>query len=273
MDLNGIYASVNFPFVLAGIRRDSACSRRPRIPDLAMAAVRAWNQWHLEDGPGPPRAHHSLPDSVAPRSRGRRCDDARKRRARVPGDLVQRGPEQAWPSHHPLRHWDPIHAGLRRDRDGGQPSHRFFRFVTVHHPDAPPDVPGVLFFAYAIFAAVDWLFSRVSACATPTSRSAFPREESAGCPPCSTGSTTWTATTECTEHGPVIFSPAEVLQTELLVLRSGGPVSLRPAPHRIGVDHILLESDYPHSDSTWPETNASSHAEIGGLPDSRHPAR
>ena len=24
--------------------------------------------------------------------------------------------------------------------------------------------------------------------------------------------------------------------------------------HRIGVDHILVESDYPHADSSWPDT-------------------
>ena len=26
--------------------------------------------------------------------------------------------------------------------------------------------------------------------------------------------------------------------------------------HRIGVDHILVESDYPHADSSWPDTQA-----------------
>jgi predicted TIM-barrel fold metal-dependent hydrolase len=25
---------------------------------------------------------------------------------------------------------------------------------------------------------------------------------------------------------------------------------------RIGVDHILVESDYPHADSSWPDTQA-----------------
>jgi predicted TIM-barrel fold metal-dependent hydrolase len=26
--------------------------------------------------------------------------------------------------------------------------------------------------------------------------------------------------------------------------------------HRIGVDHIMVEVDYPHGDSTWPDTQA-----------------
>ncbi|MBV8960735.1 MAG: amidohydrolase family protein, partial [Actinobacteria bacterium] len=35
---------------------------------------------------------------------------------------------------------------------------------------------------------------------------------------------------------------------------------------RIGVDKILLEADYPHCDSTWPDTQAVIEQEIGGLP-------
>ena len=32
--------------------------------------------------------------------------------------------------------------------------------------------------------------------------------------------------------------------------------SIWPIRERIGVDHILLEVDYPHADSTWPDTQA-----------------
>ncbi len=34
----------------------------------------------------------------------------------------------------------------------------------------------------------------------------------------------------------------------------------------IGVDHIFVEQDYPHCDSTWPYTQQVIHDEIGGLP-------
>jgi hypothetical protein len=36
--------------------------------------------------------------------------------------------------------------------------------------------------------------------------------------------------------------------------------------HRIGIDHILVEQDYPHCDSTWPRTQQVLEHEIGGLP-------
>jgi len=35
---------------------------------------------------------------------------------------------------------------------------------------------------------------------------------------------------------------------------------------RIGIDHIMLESDYPHADSTWPDTQLVAERRIGDLP-------
>ena len=34
----------------------------------------------------------------------------------------------------------------------------------------------------------------------------------------------------------------------------------------IGVGNIVLESDYPHADSTWPDTQAMAAAGLAGLP-------
>jgi predicted TIM-barrel fold metal-dependent hydrolase len=36
--------------------------------------------------------------------------------------------------------------------------------------------------------------------------------------------------------------------------------------HRIGVDHLLQESDYPHQDGTWPDTQAILRDQIGHFP-------
>jgi predicted TIM-barrel fold metal-dependent hydrolase len=36
--------------------------------------------------------------------------------------------------------------------------------------------------------------------------------------------------------------------------------------HEIGVDHIVLESDYPHADSTWPETRLRAQKALADLP-------
>ena len=39
--------------------------------------------------------------------------------------------------------------------------------------------------------------------------------------------------------------------------------------HAIGVENILCESDYPHGDGTWPDTQAVLERMLGGLPSTR----
>ena len=49
--------------------------------------------------------------------------------------------------------------------------------------------------------------------------------------------------------------PSEVLQRNFWFCTIDDP-SVIDLRHRIGVDHIMVESDYPHADSTWPDTQA-----------------
>ena len=37
--------------------------------------------------------------------------------------------------------------------------------------------------------------------------------------------------------------------------------------HRIGVDHVMVETDYPHGDGTWPDTQDVIEKYWGHLPD------
>jgi Amidohydrolase len=37
--------------------------------------------------------------------------------------------------------------------------------------------------------------------------------------------------------------------------------------HDIGIDHIMLEVDYPHPDSTWPDTQPLLRERFAGIPD------
>ena len=97
--------------------------------------------------------------------------------------------------------------------------------------DAPPDVPGVLFFAYAITAAVDWLYSGVC--------TRYPDLKIC----LSEGGIGWVAgLLDRLDHmlsyhemygtwkalGETL-TPAEVLHAQLLVLRGRGPVVVHPA--------------------------------------------
>ena len=39
--------------------------------------------------------------------------------------------------------------------------------------------------------------------------------------------------------------------------------------HRIGIDRILIEVDYPHPDTSWPSTQAQFHEQLADVPAAR----
>ena len=131
--------------------------------------------------------------------------------------------------------------------------------------DAPADTIGVLFFGWAMFAAVDWLYSRIPV--------RFP--ELRIC--LSEGGIGWVAgLLDRLDHveryqqmygtwDGIDLSPAEVLQRNFWFCAIEDRSGLEQR-HRIGVDHICLESDYPHQDGTWPDTQEILRAQIGGFP-------
>jgi predicted TIM-barrel fold metal-dependent hydrolase len=265
MDLNGVYASLNFPSFLPGF----AGQRLQLVvddPELSMAAVRAWNQWHLEAWAGP------HPERIIP------CQIPWLLDPTVGASMVRENAERGFKavtfSEDPSKlglptihsgHWDPILeacaetgtvVNLHIGSSGSSPSTT---------PDAPPDVPGVLFFAYAIFAAVDWLFSQIPV-RYPEIRICL-SEGGIGWVPSlldrldhmqrySSMYGTWSGE----------LTPAEVFRRNFWFCAVEDP-SAFVQRDRIGVDHILLESDYPHADSTWPETQVVIEREIGRLPE------
>jgi predicted TIM-barrel fold metal-dependent hydrolase len=264
MDLNGIYASLNFPSFLPGF----AGQRLQQVttdPVLAMAAVRAWNDWHLEEWAG------TYPERIIP------CQIPWLLDAEVSAAMIRENAERGFkavtfseepsalglPTIH-SGYWDPMFRAceetgtvinLHIGSSGSSPS------TTA---DAPPDVAGVLFFAYAISAAVDWLFS-LAPVRYPELKICL-----------SEGGIGWVpALLDRLDHMDSYsqmygtwhsdLTPSEVLQRNFwfCAVEDQSAFALRD---RIGVSHILLESDYPHCDSTWPNTQRVVEEEIGGLP-------
>ncbi|HXA33291.1 MAG TPA: amidohydrolase family protein, partial [Acidimicrobiales bacterium] len=234
-------------------------------PELAMAAVRAWNDWHLEEWAG------SYPERIIP------CQLPWLLDADVGAEMIRENADRGFRavsfSEEPSRlgfptihsgYWDPfLHAceetgtviNLHVGSSGSSPA------TTA---DAPPDVAGVLFFAYAISAAVDWLFS-LAPLRYPDLKICL-----------SEGGIGWVpALLDRLDHMDTYsqmygtwhseLTPSEVLQRNFwfCAVEDQSTFALRD---RIGVDHILLESDYPHCDSTWPNTQRVVDEEIGGLP-------
>jgi predicted TIM-barrel fold metal-dependent hydrolase len=263
MDLNGVYASLNFPSFLPGFA-GQRLQLTTKDVDLAMASVRAWNQWHLEAWAGP------YPDRIIP------CQIPWLLDPEVGAAMIRENAEVGFKavtfSEDPSKlglptihsgHWDPIMAAcaetgtvvnLHIGSSGSSPSTT---------PDAPADVAGVLFFAYAIFAAVDWLFSELPV-RYPDLKICL-----------SEGGIGWVAALydrldHMTRYDSMYgnwtgeLTPVEVLQRNFWYCAVEDPSAFVHVD-RIGVDHILLESDYPHCDSTWPNTQSVIGHELANL--------
>ena len=123
----------------------------------------------------------------------------------------------------------------------------------------------MLFFGWAMFAAVDWLYSKVAL--------RFPDLKLC----LSEGGIGWVAglldrldhvgryqTIFGTWEG-VDLTPREMMERNFWFCTIDDIAGLEQR-HQIGVDHLLLESDYPHQDGTWPDTQAIVWSQIGGFP-------
>ncbi|MDQ1361139.1 MAG: hypothetical protein QOJ44_1516 [Acidimicrobiaceae bacterium] len=264
MDLNGIYASLNFPSFLPGF----AGQRLQKVTtdtDLAMAAVRAWNDWHLEEWAG------SYPDRIIP------CQIPWLLDAEVGAAMIRENAERGFKavsfSEEPSRlgfptihsgYWEPLFQAceetgtvinLHIGSSGSSPA------TTA---DAPPDVAGVLFFAYAISAAVDWLFS-LAPVRYPGLKICLSEGGIGWVPALLDRLDHMSSYSEMYGTWQSDLTPSEVLVRNFwfCAVEDQSTFALR---ERIGVGNILLESDYPHSDSTWPHTQRVIDEEIGGLP-------
>ncbi len=66
-------------------------------------------------------------------------------------------------------------------------------------------------------------------------------------------------------YDPSGLLPAEVLARNFWFCTIDDPSTI-DTRHRIGIDHIMVEVDYPHGDSTWPDTQAVIERCWGHLP-------
>ncbi len=264
MDLSGVYASLCFPSFLAGFG-GVRLQQTTKDPELALAAVRGWNQWNIEAWSG------AYPDRMIP------CQLPFMLDPEIGAKEIYKNAElgfkavtfseaphlQGFPSMH-TDYWDPI---MRACEETGT-------VINLHigssgtspstSDDAPPDVVGVLFFAYAIHATVDWLYSKLPV--------RFPDLKIC----MSEGGIGWVpALLDRLDHMATYHSmygtwdgidltPAEVLQRNFYFCAVEDPSSFALID-RIGADHVMMEEDYPHSDSLWPRTQAVVQDSVGGM--------
>ena len=252
MEIAGIERSLCFPSALPGFagRRFA----RLRDQDLGLALVRAWNDWYLDEwyGKHPDRfillqlAWLGSPEVAAEEVY---ANAARGFRAVT---FSENPASHGLPSLH-TGYWDPF---LRACAETGT-------VVCLHvgssswSPVAAPDAPMVeystLFPVSAIAAVADWVWSGVLA-RYPALRIAL-----------SEGGIGWVPMIferldYALEHALQGVTPweedisaSELARRSMWFCTVDEPSGFK-LREEIGIEKIMVESDYPHSDSSWPDT-------------------
>jgi len=264
MDLNGVWASLNFPSQITGF-----CGRvfsSAGDPELGLAVTRAWNDW-LHDAWWRP-----YPDRIIP------CGITFLADPELAATEIRRNAARGFRSvtlpERPHRiglptlfsgYWDPIVAACAETGT----------VISLHVgssgvADFPPDAPGLqlgatLFGQLSLTACAEWLWSGLPV-RFPDVRIAM-----------SEGGIGWVAMlldrldniVDRSGYGrgfdPSGLRPAEVLQRNFWFCTLDDPSTI-DTRGRIGVDHVMVEVDYPHGDSTWPDTQEVIHRYWGHLP-------
>jgi predicted TIM-barrel fold metal-dependent hydrolase len=254
MDMNGVYASVNFPSMWVGFCGTTFLKLKD--PEFGTAMVRAWNSWQLEEWhqPHPNRfialQLPVLSDPVLA------AEEVRRNAARgFKAVTFSENPTgQGLPSIH-TRHWDPFFLACEETGtvlclhigSGGK--------VLDTSPDAPIESAQSLSPANAIVTAVEWVWSRVPV-RFPELRIAL-SEGGIGWLPLAMDWMDHTMRTHSEwTHGwdGVELLPGEVLLRNFWFCALDEPRGIRAVAESIGTEKLMLEVDYPHADSTWPHT-------------------
>jgi predicted TIM-barrel fold metal-dependent hydrolase len=266
MDLDGVYASVCFPSLIAGF----AGTVFSGIDDqeLGLACVRAWNDWHAEEWSGrhPTRLiGNQIPWLNDPRLA---ADEVRRNAERgfkalsFPENPVDLG----LPSVH-TDHWDPVLRACEETRTVLCLHNASSSWTAARSPGAPLELYTTLFPVNAMVAAADWLWAGI-----PTRFAeldvAF-SEGGIGWVPMLIDRIDYVLDHSATGGGA--WQDADLAPTEALrrnfwfcTIDLSSTIALRD---HIGIDHIMMETDYPHADSTWPETQDRARAGLAGMTD------
>ena len=263
MDVVGVEASLCFasaPFGFAGTR-----FLKMRDRDLGLASLRAYNEWHHEEwmSPHPGRIIGNqvtwLADPQIAAAEIRRNAERGFRALSFSENPERLGLPSLYSDH-----WDPLFAACV-ETDTVVNLHVGSSSATiVPSADSAPAVLGALFPINAMATAADWLFTGIPL--------RFPDLKIA----LSEGGFGWV---------PILIDRIEHMQRQLDysvqfgdltpvdVLRRNfwfttfndeQSMSLR---HLAGVDHIMVEVDYPHSDSTWPDSQEILVRQFADVPD------
>jgi predicted TIM-barrel fold metal-dependent hydrolase len=266
MDLDGVYASLCFPSLIAGFA--GTIFAKSKNQELGLAALRAWNDWHIEEWAG------THPERIIPLQLAWINDP------QVAADDVRRNAERGFKAvsfpENPVdlklpamidEHWDPFLRACEETETVVCLHNGSSSWTAARSPGAPLELYTSLFPVNALVTAADWLWARIPT-RFPNLRIAF-----------SEGGISWVPMlidriTYVLDHSAVgshgwddpSISPVEALRRNFWFCTIDLGSTFRLRDH-IGIDHICIESDYPHADSTWPDTQILATEGLDGVSD------
>ncbi len=264
MDTNGVWASLNFPAIPFGFAGSGFSAMSDR--EAGLVAMQAYNDWILEEwcSPYPDRLIPCqipwLADPVIGASEIRR-NAARGFKA---VSFSENPSGLGYPSIY-TDHWDEFLGACEETETVINLHVGSSGSVTVTSPDAPIAVPVALFPLNGIQALLDWVFSKVCL--------RFPGLKIT----LSEGGASWVpmaierirrahrqreAATYWHAGDP---DPEEIVHQNFWFASIEDPSAFRLLDI-IGEDRVMVESDYPHNDSSWPDTQALVREQLEHLP-------
>ncbi|MBW2244199.1 MAG: amidohydrolase family protein [Deltaproteobacteria bacterium] len=264
MDINGTWGSVNFPSGVTGF--GGHLFSELADTEFGLACVRAWNDWLFEEWYG------SYPERIVPLGITY-LTDAEKgaeeiRRNAKRGFTAVTLPEQPHRQGLPAvfsEHWEPIIRACAETQTVLNLHVGSSGFAQM--PAGAPllELGATQFGPMALGSCAEWLWSGWPA--------RYPELKIA----ISEGGIGWVAA--LIDRLDNIMSrsgygqgwpdpkttPSEVLRRNFWFCMIDDPSTI-VTRHTIGVENILFESDYPHGDGTWPDTQDVIHRTLGDLP-------
>jgi predicted TIM-barrel fold metal-dependent hydrolase len=262
MDINGVAASLNFPSVPFGFAGQVFMRMQDR--ELGLASMRAYNDWIIEEWVAPypermiPCQITWLHDPVTAAAEIKR-NAARGFKA---VSFSENPYKLGLPSIH-QRHWDPFLRACEETETVVNLHIGSSSETIVPSPDSVQAL-AVLFPINGLAACADWLYAGVCA-RFPKLKIAF-SEGGIGWVPMLLDRVEYSQ-----RHGVrrQLFGdddPVELVRRNFwfTTFSDGRSLALR---HEIGVDRIMVETDYPHSDSSWPDSQEILAQQLRDVPD------
>jgi predicted TIM-barrel fold metal-dependent hydrolase len=265
MDINGVWASVNFPSQISGFC--GSVFARCSDPDLGLAVTRAWNDWLFEAWYSP------YPDRIVPMGitwlgdPQLGAEEIRRNAAR--GFTSVTLPEQPHRLDMPSIFsdwWDPIIQACV-ETDTAISLHVGSSGMAPGPADAPRlQLGATLFGQMSLGACADWVWSKYPV--------RYPDVKIV----MSEGGIGWVAMlidrldniVDRSGYGRGFddktgLRPSEVLRRNFWWCTIDDPSTLCTRD-TIGVENIMFETDYPHGDGTWPDSQDVFGRFYGDLP-------